>query len=74
MALCHLDLLAAQRSFQSRNASAVQLHRSKEELQESSMGITDIMKELLQLRLIKYLPISASVYPNFKLVPVGMLL
>jgi hypothetical protein len=74
MALCHLDLLAAQTGFRSQNASAVQLHRSKEELQESSMGITDIMKELLQLRLIKYLPISASVYLNVKLVPVRMLL
>lgn len=69
MALCNLDLLTSTMVVKPLSTSPAQLHRNKDELMESSTGITDIMKELLQLRLIKYLPISALVYPNSNFVP-----
>jgi hypothetical protein len=57
IALCHHEVLLSEMA-PNPNAYPVQLHRSKEELQESVACMTDIMKELLQLKLLKYMPLS----------------
>jgi hypothetical protein len=59
MALCHHELLISKMGCKPPSRYPVQLHRIKADLQEAATGTTDIMKELLQLRLVKYLPISA---------------
>lgn len=61
MALCHHELLVSKAGHNSPNDNLAQgqLHRIKSTLQHEATSIADIMKELLQLKLTRYLPITA---------------
>jgi hypothetical protein len=59
MTLNHHELLVSKIGCKTPSRYPVQLYRIKADLQEAATGVTDIMKELLQLRLVKFLPISA---------------
>ncbi|KAL4803989.1 hypothetical protein BDV18DRAFT_162399 [Aspergillus unguis] len=62
MALCHHELLVWKVGNGRLDSSAPQLHQAKGSLESEAACITDIVKELLQLKLIKYLPITAVAY------------
>lgn len=59
MALCHHEILLLETGSKPDSSYPGQLHRSKRELREAVTSMTDIMKELLQLRLVRYLPLAA---------------
>ena len=59
MALCHHELFISKLGFKTPSRYPAQPYRIKADLQGAATGVTDIMKELLQLKLVKFLPISA---------------
>ncbi|PQM43872.1 hypothetical protein VE01_10768 [Pseudogymnoascus verrucosus] len=58
MALCHHEILLLEMDSKSDTSYPRQLHKTKRELQEAVTFLADITKELLQLKLVRYLPVS----------------
>jgi hypothetical protein len=56
--LYHHEVLISEMGSKFDSGHPLQLQKCEREVQESVAGMTDIMKELIQLKLARYMPLS----------------
>jgi hypothetical protein len=62
IALYNHEVLISATSFTPARTSRAQILQTKTKLEEATAGVTENLKELVQLKLAKYMPVSVYVY------------
>ncbi|KAH6665007.1 cutinase transcription factor 1 beta [Halenospora varia] len=68
VALYHHEVLLSEMGSNPDSGHPLQLQRCEREVQESVASMTDIMKELIQLKLARYMPLTMAAYVALPLI------